>query len=172
MQVGDDEWMALRDLARPVASPPPDEVVRRGERWIDVDLATQTLVAYEGTRPVFATLVSTGRGPKGTDAATPPGVHRVWVKILASDMAGGERDDAEQHYSLQEVPYVQFFDGAVALHGTYWHRDFGHVHSHGCVNMAPLDARWLFDFTEPHLPRGWAASYPTIADEGTVVRVR
>jgi hypothetical protein len=169
VRVGDGEWMLVRDLARPAVSPPPDGV--RGERWVDVDRATQTLVAYEGARPVFATLVSTGRGPEGTDAATPPGIHRIWVKIFASDMANtGQGEDAG--YSLQDVPYVQFFDGGVALHGTYWHRDFGHVHSHGCVNLAPLDARWLFDFTQPGLPRGWAAVYPTGVDEGTLVRVR
>jgi hypothetical protein len=172
VRIGAAEWMSLRDLARPTLSPPPAQVVRSGERWVDVELATQTLVAYEGARPVYATLVSTGRGPKGTDSATPPGVHRVWVKILTSDMQNVEREDVDAHYSLQEVPYVQFFDGAVALHGTYWHRDFGRVRSHGCVNLAPVDARWLFDFTEPRLPRGWAAAYPAAIDEGTVVRVR
>jgi hypothetical protein len=172
VRVGAEEWMKLRDLARPALAAPPAELARAGERWVDVDLATQTLVAYEGPRPVFATLVSTGRGPKGSDSATPPGVHRIWVKILTSDMANVEPDDPDANYSLQEVPYVQFFDRAVALHGTYWHRDFGRVHSHGCVNLAPMDARWLFDFTEPRLPRGWAAAYPTITDEGTLVRVR
>jgi hypothetical protein len=162
VRVGESEWMLGRDLARPHVAAPPAEVTRPGERWIDVELATQTLIAYEGTRPVFATLVSTGRGPVGTDAATPPGVHRIWVKILASDM-----DNVD-------VPYVQFFDHAVALHGTYWHRDFGHVKSHGCVNLAPLDARWLFDFTGPHVPAGWVAAYPLPQglDPGTAVRVR
>jgi hypothetical protein len=168
-RVGDGEWMLGRDLARPAVSPPPDGV--RGERWIDVDRATQTLVAYEGARPVFATLVSTGRGPEGTDTSTPSGVHRIWVKLLTSDMANtGQGEDAS--YSLQDVPYVQFFDRGVALHGTYWHRDFGRVHSHGCVNLAPVDARWLFDFTQPGLPRGWAAVFPASVGEGTLVRVR
>jgi lipoprotein-anchoring transpeptidase ErfK/SrfK len=99
-------------------------------------------------------------------------VLRIWVKILSSDMACADPDDPEANYSLQEVPYVQFFDRGVALHGTYWHRDFGRVRSHGCVNLAPLDARWLFDFTRPGLPRGWVAVYPTGVDEGTLVRVR
>jgi hypothetical protein len=172
VRVGDGEWMLLRDLARPAVALPPSEVTRAGERWVDVDLATQTLVAYEGARPVYATLVSTGRGPKGTDAATPPGVHRIWVKILAQDMDNVERGDVDSHYSMEDVPYVQFFDNAVALHGTYWHRDFGRMKSHGCVNLAPLDARWLFGFTEPRVPPGWTAAYPTSVDEGTVVRVR
>jgi hypothetical protein len=173
-RVGEADWMLARDLARPHLAPPPSEVTRPGEHWIDVELASQTLVAYEGTRPVFATLVSTGRGPVGTDAATPPGVHRIWVKLLASDMDNVERDDINAHFSLEDVPYVQFFDHAVALHGTYWHRDFGRVKSHGCVNLAPLDARWLFDFTGPRLPSGWAAAYPAAQgiDPGTAVRVR
>ena len=174
VRLADGEWMLGRDLARPHVAAPPAEVSRPGERWIDVELATQTLVAYEGTHPLFTTLVSTGRGPVGTDGATPPGVHRIWVKILASDMDNVERDDLDAHFSLEDVPYVQFFDHAVALHGTYWHRDFGHVKSHGCVNLAPLDARWLFDFTGPRLPTGWVAAYPASQgiDPGTVVRVR
>ncbi len=171
VRVGDDEWMQAADLARPHLSAPPEEV-GPNERWIDVELASQTLVAYEGARPVYATAVSTGRGPAGSDSATPPGVHRIWVKVFTSDMDNVERDDLDAHYSLEDVPYVQFFDHAVALHGTYWHRGFGHVMSHGCVNLAPLDARTLFDFTGPRLPAGWVAAYPTAVDPGTVVRVR
>jgi len=171
------EWMLARDLSHPALSAPPDDVKKdeQGaavERWIDVELASQTLVAYEGSRPVFATLVSTGRGPRGTDSATPPGVHRIWVKIAYSTMDNIERDDVDKHYSMADVPWVQFFDKAVGLHGTYWHRDFGRVKSHGCVNLAPLDARRLFGWTSPKLPAGWAAAYPTQLDKGTVVRVR
>jgi hypothetical protein len=172
VQVDEGAWMLARDLARPTVAPPPADVAGAGERWIDVELATQTLVAYEGLRPAYATLVSTGRGAAGTPSATPVGAHRIWVKMLTSDMDNVERDDLEEHYSMEAVPYVQFFDKAVALHGTYWHRDFGRVKSHGCVNLAPLDARWLFAFTGPRLPAGWVATYPTSVDEGTVVRVR
>ena len=169
----EDGWMRAVDLARPRPAPSrPKEVSGDLEHWIDVELATQTLVAYEGSRPTYATLVSTGRGRQGTDSATPLGVHRIWVKLLATDMDNVERDDVEAHYSLEDVPYVQFFDHAVGLHGTYWHHDFGHVKSHGCVNLSPLDAKWLFGFTEPRMPAGWAASYPVSVDEGSVVRVR
>ncbi|HEV3193334.1 MAG TPA: L,D-transpeptidase [Polyangiaceae bacterium] len=171
VRVGESSWMLARDLAIPTSAAPPAEIAP-AERWIDVDLASQTLVAYEGTQPVYATLVSTGRGPRGTGGATPTGVHRIWVKIKASDMDNVERGELDAHYSMEDVPNVQFFDGAVGLHGTYWHSDFGHVRSHGCVNLSPLDARWMFAFTEPHLPPGWAAAYPTALDAGTVVRVR
>jgi lipoprotein-anchoring transpeptidase ErfK/SrfK len=165
----DGTWMQARDLARPTVAAPPPEVGGRTEAWVDVELASQTLVAYRGAVPVYATLVSTGRA--GVDA-TPPGVHRIWVKIFASDMGNSAAADAEAHYALEDVPYVQFFDHAVGLHGTYWHRDFGRSRSHGCVNLAPLDARWLFDFTGPRMPAGWTSAYPTALDEGSVVRVR
>ncbi len=94
------------------------------------------------------------------------------MKLRVSDMDNVERDDLDAHYSLEDVPYVQFFDHAVAIHGTYWHGDFGHTKSHGCVNVSPADARWLFDFTRPGLPAGWAAALPTDFDPGTIVRVR
>ncbi len=171
LRVDDHAWVLSRDVARPRLSPPPADV-RAGERWVDVELASQTLLAYQGTRPVYATLVSSGRGAADAATATRTGVHRIWVKLVASDMTNVERDDGAAHYSMQDVPYVQFFDDAIALHGTYWHGDFGHARSHGCVNLAPLDARWLFDFTEPRVPSGWVAAYPTPVDEGTLVRVR
>jgi lipoprotein-anchoring transpeptidase ErfK/SrfK len=188
VRVGPSAWMLAADLAQPSSAAPPTELEGTANaiasaasvpntagvaaRWIDVELATQTLVAYEGGRPVYATLVSTGRGPVGSGSETPTGVHRVWVKIAASDMANTDRGDLEAHYSLEDVPYVQFFNGSVALHGTYWHRDFGHIRSHGCVNLAIADARWLFAFTGPRLLDGWVAAYPTPVDDATIVRVR
>jgi hypothetical protein len=170
VRISDKEWMRARDLAMARHAEPPPEAGE--ERWIDVDLAQQTLVAYEGARPVFATVVSSGRGPQGTDAATPKGTHRIWVKIFTTKMDNLDKDDVEHHYAIEDVPWVQFFDKAVALHGAFWHRDFGHVHSHGCVNLAPIDARWLFVFTSPNMPLGWTASFPSPIEKGTLVRVR
>lgn len=172
-RVGEGQWMKLRDLSRPRAAAPPPEVdTQAGERWIDVDLAQQALVAYEGAKPVFATVVSSGKGPAGSEFATHPGTFRIWVKIFTTKMDNLDKDEVDRHYAIEDVPWVQFFDKAIALHGAFWHRDFGHVHSHGCVNMAPLDARWLFAFTSPHLPLGWSAVLPTKIESGAVVRVR
>jgi hypothetical protein len=171
VRIADNEWMLKGDLAHPTLAPPPDEV-NGSERWIDVSLASQTIVAYEGPKPVYATLVSTGRGPRGSDSATPPGVHRVWVKIQTSTMDNVEREDVSKHYSMEDVPYVQFFSKAVALHGAFWHSGFGKVRSHGCVNLSPLDSKWFFGFTSPKLAPGWHAAYPTRLEPGTVVRVR
>jgi hypothetical protein len=164
-------WIRARDVARPSLAAPP-EGAQDGERWIDVELSQQTLVAYEGKTPVFATVVSTGKGPPASDLGTHLGTHRIWVKILSTKMGNLEKEDQNHYYYIEDVPYVQFFDKAIALHGAYWHRDFGHVHSHGCVNLAPIDAEWLFQFTGPHMPRGWKAIFPRPSEPGSLVRVR
>jgi lipoprotein-anchoring transpeptidase ErfK/SrfK len=169
-----EAWVRARDVSRATAAPPPAEVGGGAskERWIDVDLAEQVLTAYEGATPVFATLVSTGRGGQGTKTATRKGVHRIWVKIFTTKMDNLEDEEAEHHYRIEDVPWVQFFDKGIGLHAAFWHRDFGHVHSHGCVNLSPLDAHRLFGWTGPKLPAGWSAAYPHAYDPGTVVRVR
>src|SRR5262249_40287016 len=165
-------WIRSRDVARPRLVAPPPEITGEAERWIDVDLGQQALVAYEGKKPVFATIVSTGKGPAGTEFATRPGTFRIWVKVFTTKMDNLDKDEVDRHYAIEDVPWVQFFDKAIALHGAFWHRDFGRVHSHGCVNLAPIDARWLFAFTSPHLPVGWTAVLPTRIEQGAVVRVR
>ncbi len=126
------------------------------EHWIHVDLSEQTLVAYMGDRPVFATIVSTGKEP----GMTPVGVHRVQSKFIVTSMR--DQPVEEEAYSIEDVPWTQYFSNSVALHGAFWHGGFGLVRSHGCVNLSPGDARWLFGFTEPKLPEGWAASMPGV----------
>lgn len=163
-----------RDLIRTSTDAVPSEVRQdadgSGERWIDVDLTTQTLVAYEGARPVFATLVSTGRSGPGHE--TPVGVHRIWVKLAEDTMDDLDRTDQESNYAIEAVPWVQYFAEGVGLHAAFWHDDFGHPRSHGCVNLSPRDARRLFSWTTPELPPGWDAILTTESQPGTIVRVR
>ncbi|MEZ4312299.1 MAG: L,D-transpeptidase [Polyangiaceae bacterium] len=128
---------------------------KKGKKWIDVSIDRQILTAYEGLRPVFATLVSTGRGgtedPK-TTTATVQGVFFVQSKHVSTTMDGtGGAASRELH----DVPYVQYFHNNYAVHGVYWHDDFGKTMSSGCVNLAPADAAWLFEWTEPTVPAGW-----------------
>ena len=166
-------WIRSSDVRHPTrAEPPADERIARGSRWLDIDLASQTLVAYEGDRPRFATLVSTGRGKEGSPLSTPLGLHRIWVKLLATTMDNLEDESASSYYRIEDVPYVQFFAKGVGIHAAFWHRSFGHVRSHGCVNVAPSDAAFLFAFTGPVVPSGWSAALPTRLDGGTPVRVR
>lgn len=170
---GDDahgDWMRATDLRAPTIAPLPAGL-RPGERWIDVELASQTLTAYEGDRPVFATVVSTGR----VAGTTPTGAFRIWVKLRTATMANADDPGVEADaplYSIEDVPWVQYFSNGVALHAAFWHRRFGEPHSHGCVNLAPNDALWLFHFTTPRLPAGWDAAFPTDAEPSTLVRVR
>jgi len=135
-----------------LATRPPE--VRAYERWIDVDLERQLLVAYQGDAPVYATLVSTGK--RGTDVesfVTPPGKFRIGTKHVSSSMGGNTASDGS--YSIEDVPWAMFFHGNFALHGAFWHDRFGNRRSHGCVNLGPTDARWLFLWTTPFLPEGW-----------------
>ena len=106
--------------------------------------ASQVLTAYVGERAVFATLVSTGRGADGSELATPRGTHRLWVKLKTSNMDNLDDESATENYAIQAVPWVMYFEHGYGLHGTFWHRDFGNKHSHGCVNLTPLDAERLF----------------------------
>ncbi len=144
--------------------------VPAGRTWIDVDVSNQTLVAYRGGTPVFATLVSTGK--KRRTHETPRGTFPIWIKLAFSTMDDLERDDVERNYSISHVPWVQYFEGSNGLHATFWHDQFGTRRSHGCVNLSPRDARYLFEFTEPRLPPGWTAVLPTEDEWATLVRVR
>jgi hypothetical protein len=165
----EDGVIAMRDLIRPSLSAPPPEVAG-DERWIDVHIGSQTLVAYQGARPVFATLVSTGR--PGAASATPIGTFRIWVKLAEDTMDDLERTDQESNYAIEAVPWVQYFSEGIALHAAFWHDDFGRRRSHGCVNLSPRDARHLFGLTTPSLPPGWDAILTTELQRGTLVRVR
>lgn len=115
--------------------------------WAHVDLEEQTMVVYRGDRPLRATLVSTGK--PGT--STRPGFYRMLSKVRMSTMAGS----VPEPYVAEAVPFVQHFYQGQALHGAWWHNGFGGVRSHGCVNLPPADARWLFEQSPPPLPEGW-----------------
>jgi hypothetical protein len=144
-------WLFRAAVRVARARPRPSGVGKR-DRWVHVDADEQTLVAYEGDRPVLATLVSTGR------ARTPTrrGLFRVFAKTVHGTMRGRGWAD----YFAEEVPWILHFHGGEALHGTYWHDGFGTPHSHGCVNLSLADARWLFEWTPPPVPKGWHGVLP------------
>jgi lipoprotein-anchoring transpeptidase ErfK/SrfK len=171
LRIEQDEWVRGQDVRSASSADPPAGLAPE-ERWIDIDVGEQVLTAYEGVTPVFTTLVSTGKGPDKSELATPRGEHRIWVKLRSADMDNLEDEEARRYYAIQEVPWVMYFARGYGLHGTFWHRSFGRRRSHGCVNLAPLDARWLFFWTSPHVPAGWTAALPTQVEPGTRVRVR
>jgi hypothetical protein len=150
-------------LAELTAPPPTTEP---GERWIDLDLDRQVLVAYEGELPVYATLVSSGK--KKTPTTT--GIFRVWIKFAETDMSGQMAD--EEAYSVSTVPWTQYYAKDLALHTTYWHDKLGLQRSHGCVNLAPTDARFLYFWSEPDVPAGWTMAHGLVERPGSIVRAR
>jgi LysM repeat protein len=111
-----------------------------GARWIDINLTTQRLTAYEGNRAVFSAAVSTGiwRYP------TVVGKFRIYHRVLSQTMDGRRLGF---NYVLHNVPYVMYFYRDYAIHGTYWHSNFGTPMSHGCVNMSTPDAKWLYNWS-------------------------
>jgi hypothetical protein len=170
-ETDDGWWMRTQESTKTVAAPPPKDL-KPGEKWIDVNLKTQTLVAFEGDKPVYATLVSTGKmddDVKEKDHRTHSGDFRIREKHIAATMDGDVASDGP--YSIEDVPWIMYFNGSVALHGAFWHQNFGHVQSHGCVNLAPLDAKALFGWTDPQLPTGWHGVFATPDRPGTRVVV-
>jgi hypothetical protein len=142
---------------------------KNGEKWLDVNITKQVLVAYEGTKAVYATLVSTGESgldDPETTKATKRGIFRIHTKYITITM---DSDVTGEEYELRDVPYVQYFEGGYALHGAYWHDGFGQPKSHGCINLSPEDARRLFWWTEPQVPPGWHGVAKSLT--GTVVFV-
>ena len=136
--IGPNQWLRQEFVAKfaPVAKP-----AEMGERWMAVDLFEQTLIAYEGDRPVFATLVSTGLPKWSTNEGSFP----IWARLERDSMSGAT--GAPDAYALQAVPWTMYFDGGISLHGAYWHDDFGYRRSHGCVNLSVSDAKWLYDWS-------------------------
>lgn len=152
---------ALR-IARAIARP---SGIAEDERWIHVDLSEQTLVAYEGEQPIFTTLVSSGR----EGFASPTGTFRIESKHVSTTM-----DDTEsltEAYSIEDVPWTMYFHESFALHAAFWHDHFGRTRSHGCINLAPADARWLFGWTLPELPPGWHGVISSSRRAGTWVHI-
>jgi hypothetical protein len=165
-------WMKGSDGTYTEQGPKPADL-GPGEKWIDVNLARKTLVALEGDRPVFAALIAPGKKSKDKekDHSTVEGTFRIREKHIAVTMDGDGRAASDLPYSIEDVPYVQYFEGSYALHAAFWHNNFGHEMSHGCVNLSPLDAKRVFMWSEPHLPRGWHAVWSTPESRGTLVVV-
>lgn len=161
-RIGQDEWVGLSELrvARITKRP---RGIAGDERWIDVDLDEQVLVAYEGDVAVYATMISGGRG-----RSTPTGIHRISKKIARTRLKAP--DVSLGRWDMPDVPFSMRFRKYYAVHGVYWHDSFGKPRSQGCVNLSPRDARFVFEWSYPQVPDGWldARDY----DGGTPIQLR
>ncbi len=242
----DKHWLNAQDVGLAVAPSTWPEDAEKGRKWIEISITNQTLVLWEGKKPVYATLVSTGQAgldnPKHS-TATVRGAFRIRNKHVSAMMdsnessavgghanstasrgapgsagAGADDDDkpakgksakepkpakgakgkadakaktapgekvvpkrgdgeygvtrrrGEGTFQLRDVPYIQYFESGYALHAAYWHDVFGTPRSHGCVNLAPVDAHRIFFWTDPPLPAGWhGVNAGEDAGEGSLV---
>lgn len=163
--IGPDEWILARDAAVVTTNTTPPAGVTNG-RWIDVDLAQQSLAVYDQGKMVFATIIATGAEPMFTR----PGLFPIYKKKELETMQG-ERGTPNYYY-LENVPWTMYFDKARALHGAYWRARLGYPQSHGCVNLYPGDAHWLFNWANEgdnvyvHDPSGQTPTDPSFYGDG------
>jgi lipoprotein-anchoring transpeptidase ErfK/SrfK len=224
----DGDWVRGRDVGVVLTPDNWPLSARNGQKWIEVSITNQTLVLWEGQKPVYATLVSTGqdgmKDPK-TTKSTPMGFFRIQSKHVTATMDANEQStqgkapesadkdvgeakmnlrepekeptkksvetrrveparseppDPEEKqwgrpegsFELRDVPYVEYFSAGYALHAAYWHDVFGEARSHGCINLSPVDAHYLFYWTDPPVPEGWHGAFTTKdTPKGTLVAV-
>ena len=136
--IGPGHWTNQQNLSIVYPGAPAEF----GGNWAGINIYEQNLVAYSGGAPVMATLVSSG--VRNGEWDTRFGTFDVDTRVEAGTMNGAE--GSPDFYSLDLVPYAQYFDGLISMHGTYWHNSFGYPHSHGCVNLSVSDAKWLYSF--------------------------
>ncbi len=139
--VGPEEWIEQRFVGRVTPNTTPPEGVTNG-RWIEVNLFEQTLAVYENSQLIYAALIASGMDP----FFTRPGLFNIYLKLETTSMQGAFEADLSDYYYLEDVPYTLYYDKLRALHGAYWRTAFGFPQSHGCINLAPADSRWLFEW--------------------------
>jgi hypothetical protein len=160
--VGPDEWLEGRMIGRVIPNTTPPEGITNG-RWIEINLSEQTLAVYQDSQLVYATLVASGINP----SFTRPGLFNIYQKLETTPMSGAFEADRSDFYYLEDVPYTMYYDHKRALHGAYWRTAFGFPQSHGCINLAPADARWLFEWAvEGDWVYVWDPSGETPTDPG------
>lgn len=142
------------------------------EKTIQLSLNRQDLTCYEGTREVYHCRAATGMSYTDAttgelvDYSTPPGKLLTHWKIISKNMTAG---DEASGYSTPAVPWCTYIQGGVAIHGAFWHSAFGDRRSHGCVNVAVEDAKWIFRWTTPHVTLDAGEERRNLPDHGTIV---
>ena len=158
--IGPNQWVEARKVAQVMINSTHPEGIST-ERWIEVNLAEQTLAVYEAQKLVFATVIASGLEPFWTK----PGLFQIFQKKETETM---RNNDVSDFYYLDKVPWTMYFDGARALHGAYWRTRFGYPQSHGCINLSVGDSHWLYnwavegDWVYIHDPSGLTPTDPSL----------
>jgi lipoprotein-anchoring transpeptidase ErfK/SrfK len=192
-ETADGKWLKGTEIGAAIVPTEWPKAATDGEKWIDISIENQVLVAWQGKTPLYATLVSTGQDGMGdplTTKSTIRGTFRIREKHVTTTMdSNGKASEGESsapdrdpregktvrrgqgNFELRDVPWVQYFAAGFALHTAYWHDVFGVARSHGCVNLSPIDGHWLFGWTDPPVPTAWhgVEAGPDTAPGTTVV---
>ncbi len=136
-RIGQEQWVSATWVSVARGKGRPGNI-RADERWVGVNLKEQTCIAYEGDKPVYAGLIASGVA----GSPTVQGIFRTWWRLESRRMVG-------PGYYLEEVTWTCYFSGGYALHTAYWHDAFGRPRSHGCVNLSPYDAWWIYQWSAP-----------------------
>jgi hypothetical protein len=167
----DEQWVRHRDIIYvPKRFEFPD-FAGQLQKWVEVSLANQYMVVWHGKKPIYATIVSTGQdrlGDPKEGPATIQGTFRVRSKHITRAI-----DDRElgMAYSVTDAPWVMEFAEGFSLIGCYWHTGFGEARSYHDIALSPIDARWLWNWTEPNLPEGWHSVNVAEGETTTIVYV-
>lgn len=168
----DDRWVRHRDVTVVRRLHDFPDFAKGQKKWLDVSIVTGTLVAYEGTKPVMATLVSVGRdrlGDPKTTASTERGTFEVVEKHVTH--RGLDPKASSPYQEIYDVPWSLVLASGARLQAAFWHDRFGIEHSSGSLEVSPADGAWLFGWATPSLPDGWH-SVRSSGDDDTTIRIR
>jgi hypothetical protein len=172
VETEDGNWMRDKDVAIVAKLSKLPKISKKDQRWIDISILRQTLILYQGDKPIYATMVSTGKDGLGDPRkthSTPRGTFRIRDKHVTATM---DSQVLGSEFELNDVPWVQYFKAGYALHAAYWHTEYGRARSHGCINLSPIDAFRIFKWTEPALPANWHGVTTTEgASQGTLIHI-
>jgi hypothetical protein len=172
VETNDGTWMKSSDLAIAAKTSQLPSFAKGKSKWVDVSILRQTLTLFEGDKPIFVTMVSSGKdglGDPKTTHSTPVGTFKIREKHVTTTM---DSQSTGSEFELVDVPWVEYFHNGYALHAAYWHTEYGRPRSHGCVNLSPIDAHRIFGWTDPPVPEGWHGTTAGEAmGEGTTVHI-
>jgi hypothetical protein len=161
------DWVKRSDVALADAPATLPACADKGCRWLDVNQQSQTLIAFEGTRPVFTTLVSTGKNKTERESSTQVGDFSVVAKHITA--LNAQVRSFAQRVEVHDVPWLLELSSGQFIHGAYWHDQFGKPHGFGHIQLSPRDARRVFYWAGIDVPEGWHA---VLANEGTDAALR
>jgi len=174
-------WVRHKDVTTILARNAFPDFAVDGQKWLDLSVVMGTLVAYEGKKPFFATLVSVGRDPgagavaeaASGDAPAPPsaafGLGTFEVRAKHITLVGGDPFAPRESYQVYDVPWVFELSSGRLGYGAYWHERFGVEHGPGAIQLSPADAARLFQWITPSIPEGWHGASTLHGEAKTLV---